>query len=149
MNKQPSWWSNEHTSAWDRVKSAMKRDWEQTKSDLSMHKKGTDIDQGVGDTVKQMAGKEPVPPATMKNPPDMKDTKGMKDSKSSKDHDWNDVEDDYRFGVGARRQYGGTWNTGVESSLAKDWGELNRDRSWDEVKPRVRRAWEIDPDKSK
>lgn len=44
------------------VKEALKRDWEQTKSDLTGHKKGQDLDQNVGDTVKQATGKEPLPP---------------------------------------------------------------------------------------
>ncbi|MFL5320033.1 MAG: hypothetical protein ACJ790_10300 [Myxococcaceae bacterium] len=46
-----------------KVKEAFKRDWEQTKHDIT--RKGTDLNQNVGDTVKQAAGKEPVPgPAT-------------------------------------------------------------------------------------
>jgi hypothetical protein len=55
MNK-PKWWTPEDDSAWDRVKGAMKRDWEQTKADLTGGRKGTDIDQDVDDTVKQAFG---------------------------------------------------------------------------------------------
>ncbi|HLL25517.1 MAG TPA: hypothetical protein VK427_25445, partial [Kofleriaceae bacterium] len=61
---KPNWWNQEHDSAWDRVKDAMKRDWEQTKSDLTFGRTGTDLDQDVGDTVKQMAGKEAIPPTS-------------------------------------------------------------------------------------
>ena len=50
------------------AKEAIKRDWEQTKSDLTGGKKGEDLDQDVGDTVKQAAGKEPVPPRGVPNP---------------------------------------------------------------------------------
>ena len=39
---------------------ALKRDWEQTKSDLP-GLEGKDLDQDAGDTLKQAAGKEPVP----------------------------------------------------------------------------------------
>jgi hypothetical protein len=42
------------------TKDALKRDWEQTKSDLP-GMEGKDLDQDVDDTVKQAAGKEPVP----------------------------------------------------------------------------------------
>jgi hypothetical protein len=44
-----------------KVKDALKRDWEQTKHDFSK-KSGEDLDQDVGDTLKQAAGKEPIPP---------------------------------------------------------------------------------------
>jgi hypothetical protein len=44
----------------DRAKDALERDWEQTKSDLP-GVEGKDLDQDVDDTVKQAAGKEPVP----------------------------------------------------------------------------------------
>ncbi len=32
---RPQWWTDQHTSTWDRVKEALRRDWEQTKADLS------------------------------------------------------------------------------------------------------------------
>jgi hypothetical protein len=44
----------------DRVGDALDRDWEQTKSDMP-GLEGKDLDQDVDDTVKQAAGKEPVP----------------------------------------------------------------------------------------
>ena len=42
------------------AKEALKRDWEQTKSDMP-GMEGRDLDQDVDDTVKQAAGKEPIP----------------------------------------------------------------------------------------
>lgn len=50
------------------VKKALERDLEQTKHDLSFGKAGKDLDQDVDDTVKQAAGKEPVPPRNVPNP---------------------------------------------------------------------------------
>ncbi len=44
----------------DGLGEALERDWEQTKSDLP-GLEGKDLDQDVDDTVKQAAGKEPVP----------------------------------------------------------------------------------------
>lgn len=68
--KRPSWWTDQHTSSWDRVKEAFRRDWEQTKADLSGQKSGRDINQDVGDTIKQAAGKQPIPPLNKQNLPD-------------------------------------------------------------------------------
>ena len=51
----------------DRAKDALDRDWEQTKSDLP-GLDGKDLDQDVDDTVKQAAGKEPVPRGSTPNP---------------------------------------------------------------------------------
>jgi len=48
------------------AKEALKRDWEQTKSDVP-GLEGKDLDQDVDDTVKQATGKEPVPPADRPN----------------------------------------------------------------------------------
>lgn len=67
---QNQWWMEErHTSAWSRVKEAMKRDWEQTKKDLRMG--GRELDQDVDDTVKQALGKEAIPPRAVPNAPHM------------------------------------------------------------------------------
>lgn len=48
------------------AKDALKRDWEQTKSDLP-GLEGEDLDQDVGDTLKQAAGKQEVPPDDVPN----------------------------------------------------------------------------------
>jgi hypothetical protein len=123
--KNPSWWNDKHEGAWERTKSAMKRDWEQTKSDFSSTK-GHDLDQSAGDTVKQAAGKQPIPPGNQPNP--------------SK---WEDVEPIYRYGVGAREQYGQQdWNPELESKLANDWRSTDINRPWDEAKGYVRKAWQ-------
>jgi hypothetical protein len=131
MNK-PKWWNQEHDSAWDRVKDAMKRDWEQTKSDLTGGRKGRDIDQDVGDTVKQAAGKQPIPPTSSKNPPDVDDK------------DWKRVESEHQYGVGARSQYANhnDWDDRLEGKLKEEWGDMKSGRTWDEVKGSVRRGWE-------
>jgi hypothetical protein len=132
MNK-PSWWNEKHDSTWDRIKSAMRRDWEQTKADVSG--KGHDLNQGVGHTVKQAAGKEPIPPGDTPNLP----------KRSDKIESWEDVESSYRYGVGARSQYGmesPRWDDRLESKLSSEWDSLKDGRKWDEVKSSVRRAWD-------
>ena len=47
MKWQPAWWNDNHASAWDRVKEAMRRDWEQTKHDLHI-KGGHELNQDIG-----------------------------------------------------------------------------------------------------
>jgi hypothetical protein len=66
-NANPTWWTSKHASAWERVKAAFARDWDQTKHDFSK-RHGHDLDQNVGDTVKQAAGKEYEPPPNEPNP---------------------------------------------------------------------------------
>lgn len=124
----PKWWNEEHESTWGRVKAAMKRDWEQTKADMSS--KGRDLDQDVDDTVKQAMGKQSIPPP---------------DQPNRDDQDWNKVEEGYRYGVGARSQYGSQyndWDDRLESKLRDEWGDMRSGRTWDEVKSSVRRGWD-------
>ena len=130
MNK-PSWWNENHEGTWDRIKGALKRDWEQTKADVSS--KGHDLDQSAGDTVKQAAGKQPIPPGNAPNA----------SPNASKNETWDDVEPRYRYGVGAQTQHGGEgWNDRVESKMREEWTQLKNGQTWDEVKSAVRRAWD-------
>lgn len=69
LSSRPQWWTDKHTSTWDRVKAALRRDWEQTKADFSSDS-GADLNQEIGDTVKQSVGKEPIPPLSVKTRPD-------------------------------------------------------------------------------
>jgi len=129
MNNDPSWWTEKHESTWSRVKAAMKRDWEQTKADFTTKKKRHDIDQDVGDTVKQAAGKEVIPPA------------GVPNHETS----WDTVEAPARYGRGAREQFAGEhpkWDDKLESKLSDDWTTLKNGRRWEEVKGSVRHGWD-------
>jgi len=124
----PKWWNDEHESTWTRVKAAMKRDWEQTKADVSS--KGRDLDQDVGDTVKQAAGKQPIPPLSQK---------------TRDEDDWDTAEEGVRYGVGARSQYGSSyhdWDDRLEGKLREEWRDMKSGRTWDEVKSSVRRGWD-------
>lgn len=60
MDKHNHYWKPEHESGWERFKDAMAADWEQTKNDFGSDT-SRDLDQDVDDTVKQMAGKQPIP----------------------------------------------------------------------------------------
>jgi len=126
MNK-PTWWNEKHDGTWQRVKGALKRDWEQTKEDFTRRSKREDLNQDVGDTVRQAMGKEPIPPDHVPNP------------------DWDKVEPDYQYGVGARMQYGDehkAWDDRLESKLRDEWKSIDDRGAWDDVKGRVRRGYE-------
>lgn len=125
----PKWWNEEHESTWGRVKAAMKRDWEQTKADVSS--KGRELDQDVDDTVKQAMGKQAIPPISQPN--------------KNADDDWKRAEEGYRYGVGARSQYGRDytdWDDRLEGKLKEEWRDMKSGRTWDEVKSAVRRGWD-------
>src|SRR5258708_9201891 len=125
QQRNPHWWNEEHDSGWDGVKAACKRDWEQTKHDLGG--KPPDTDQGVSDTVKQAAGKQPIPP---RGQPTFEQT-----------------EDAYRFGFGARSQYRlrfSNWDDQLENQLRQDWNQTYKDRDWARYRDFVRRGWDYD-----
>ena len=61
----PTWWTRRHASRWNRVKDALRRDWEQTKADLGPMATGN-LDQRIGDTVRQAIGSEPLPTPSQK-----------------------------------------------------------------------------------
>jgi len=128
MNKNPKWWNKDNDSAWERVKAAFRRDWDQTKHDFGG--KQPDMDQHVGDTVKQAAGKQPIPPRGQPA--------------------YEDFEVAHRFGFGARRQYGSTysnWDNNLETELQRDWRETYNDRDWTKYREEVRRGWDYDEEK--
>ncbi len=114
---QPAWWSNDYDSAWDRVKDAFRRDWEQTKHDFGGN--APDLNQNVGDTVSQAAGKQPIPAGNVPN--------------------YDENEPAFRYGYGARMHYGERypeWNDDLDRQLQADWPE-----DWDNSREQVRRGW--------
>lgn len=119
----PTWWNDSHNSAWERTKEALHRDWEQTKADLS--NRGKELNQDAGDTVKQAAGKQPIPPADEPNSPT-----------------WDEAAPALRYGYGARQHFAGRdWDDDLERDLAKDWSGTG-DSSWERVKGAVKRGWD-------
>ncbi len=133
MKWQPKWFTTEHASAWDRVKEAMRRDWEQTKHDLHM-KGGHELNQGLSDTVKQAAGKEAMPPIDKANPPKVIGS-------------WDDVELPLEYGYAARMKYGEAhtaWTNELETTLRSEWdqGRSATGRAWDDVRDHVKRGYE-------
>lgn len=121
--RDPEWWTDEHTSSWDRVKEAFRRDWEQTKHDFGAG--GKDLKQDVPDTLAQAAGTRSVPPPTQPN--------------------YEADEPAARFGYGARRYYGDRyprWNSDLETRLRQDWDASMSDADWERHRSLVRRGWD-------
>lgn len=121
-HKNPAWWTQDHESSWERAKDALQRDWEQTKADVS--DAGRELNQDAGNTVKQVLGKEAIPPAGVPN------------------SDWSSNEAAVRYGHGARQYFGETaWSEPLESKLRSDY-EASEPGAWEKVKHAVRRGWE-------
>jgi len=146
---QPSWWNEEkHGSAWQRVKEAMHRDWEQTKNDFGG--KAPDLNQDVGDTVKQAVGADPVPPPSAKTPPSSAELKRAAKREAKAEmrgpvERWNDVESRLAYGYAARSYYATMyphWDDGLESELRNEWDKSKPEKAWDEVKHDVRRGFD-------
>lgn len=133
--KNPSWWNDTHTSAWEKTKDAFHRDWEQTKADFSKSK-GQELNQNAADTVKQATGKEAVPPDHVANAKPRHD--------ESTHGDYATAEPALRYGYGASSQFAEhkSWDDKLESKLSTDWDNLKSGRTWNDVKTHVRSGFE-------
>lgn len=107
QNRNPKWWTKEHDSSWENVKTAFRRDWEQTKHDFGSDK-AADLQQSAVDTVKQAAGKEPA----IRN--------------------FDSAEPAFKYAQGAKAQYHGeVWNDEFEKKLSADYpGDWKSDRDY-------------------
>jgi len=124
--RPPFWKEEQFSSSWERVKTAMMRDWEQTRHD--MHAGGHELRQNIGDTVNQARGKEAVPANDGLNPAKVVDTLRAD-------------EIPFGYGYGARTQYGTQykeWNNDLEQKLRMDWEGGKAPTQWDEVKDKVK-----------
>jgi len=118
-------------NTWDRIKEALRRDWEQTKHEFSSNA-GHELNQDIGDTLKQAAGKQPIPFDDRPNPPRVIDT-------------WDNAEHAIQFGYEAANRYGERfreWSSQLDSVLANNWRERPGARDWSEVRHYVRHGFE-------
>jgi hypothetical protein len=132
MEINAKWWNKQNDSSWERVKEAFKRDWDQTKHDMGG--RHPDTHQNVSDTVKQAAGLESIPPRGMPTEEEIDDP-------------YHFVEVAYRFGYGARSQYGkqySGWDKTLETQLETDWREAYVGLDWEKYKDAVQRGWNYD-----
>ncbi len=127
--KDPSWWHDNHSQAWERAKEALRRDWQQTKADFGAG--GHQLNQSVGNTLEQAAGRQPLPPANSPNP------------SANGDLAWDVAEPAVRYGYGARSHHGDSdWSPELEGTLREEWRTTLPDTPWDRVKHAVRRGWD-------
>jgi hypothetical protein len=129
--KNPQWWNEKHESAWNRVKLAMKRDWDQTKHDLGG--KEPETNQSVGHTTRQASGKEAIPPRGQPA--------------------YEELEPAHRFGYGARSKYGKDhpkWDDKLETQLENDWNVTYpaRKQTWMQDRAAIRYGWDYEYDES-
>lgn len=166
MHKDPTWWNDDHTATWDRVKAAFRRDWEQTRHDLSGGRKGADLNQDVGDTVSQAFGDRHIPPPGVANPYDADELRrkvnaaerdlareeeryeegasavaDRLDRLEPTEAEWEWASVPLRYGVAASRRYG-TWNPEVERLVRDEWTDLHPEREWALDREEIRSAWE-------
>jgi hypothetical protein len=121
------WKKAKHGRAWDRAKEALKRDWSPIKADFHANS-GKELRQGADDTMKQAAGREPIPPQKQANPPD-----------------FDKVEPAIAYGFGAHEEYGQkypTWDERLEANLSDEWDFAETGMTFDDVKHYVRHGWD-------
>jgi hypothetical protein len=81
----PPWWTTKHATAWEGAKEALRRDWEQTVSDLTPNG-GAQLNQSVGDTLLQATGNQVVPSRTTKTHPDQPEDVARRARRELEDH---------------------------------------------------------------
>jgi hypothetical protein len=105
----------------------------QTKHDLGLG--GRELNQSVGDTVRQVTAKQHLGPLHEPNP-------------QATVVDWSEAAIPYGYGYGARMHYGRTypvWTEALEDELAREWqntGPSSRRAEWDRVRQLVKRGYE-------
>ncbi len=127
--KRPAWYSDADDTAWEKIKAAFQRDWQQTKHDFGG--KAPNLNQQVGDTVAQATGSKAIPPANVKTP----------HSTDGKLEGYNEADEPaYRYGFAASRHYGKSddWNDQTEANLRKEWGD---EKEWEHRRDAIRRGW--------
>jgi hypothetical protein len=123
----PQWWTSENDAAWEDVKAAVKRDWDQTKHDLGGNE--PDTNQQVGNTIRQAEGKEVIPPRGLPT--------------------YEEVEPAFRFGYGARVIYGEEylyWDDALEARLKIEWEAIEpaRKQTWMQDVAAMRFGWDYE-----
>ena len=112
-------------SAWTSVKIDMRRQWNQTKNlncddSIICSRGGTTFNRITGEQIKY----------------------------SCDQSTFDKFEPAYRFGYGARLEYGDAypvWNNNLELRLIKDWWGMNpnRDQTWEDDREAIRYGWEF------
>lgn len=133
LSSRPQWWTDKHSSTWDRVKAALRRDWEQTKADFSSDSGAVRVKAQGKIASEQQAAREKIAEAQRKA-----------SERVASVRDWNQVESAIQYGYGARLQYADspTWDDQLESRLRHEWTQLKNGDTWEDVQPHVRHGWD-------
>lgn len=109
-----NWWAPEHTSSWDRVKTAFRRDWEQTKARVGAAAPPPGGQQA-SDTLAQISGRQELSTTTFEAD-----------------------EPAFRYGFGAAHHYGDRdWSPALEDELRANYGGM-----WPDAKDNIRAGWD-------
>jgi hypothetical protein len=157
----PLWWSPKHTSAWERTKAAVRRDWEQTKHDMTGG--GHDLNQHAGQTVRQVSGKSPMPFGNAPNLPDAHDIARharddakatLKDAKSAAADDVQAAKAGAAADVRTAKDHAAA-STHAANARETRWEESEKavrygfgaalapHREWSATQPELRKEWAI------
>jgi hypothetical protein len=119
----PSFWTARQESAWARVKAALRRDWEQTKTDFGLGM--AHLHQSAGDTIRQATGRRPLPG----------EETGL---------DWDLSRHAIRLGYGAASfwSYDRVWGEALEDRLRVEWTAMATGLPFEDAIPLVRYGWE-------
>ena len=124
----PGWWLSEHTTAWERTKDALRRDWLATMSDfdaaasrqLARNIRGG---PGLGGATVMALFEGPATPPPMV---------------------FELAEPALRYGFAAASHYRAhaVWNDALEAVLRNEWTQRPDARAWSVVVDDVRRGWD-------
>ena len=124
----PKWWSQENEAAWERVRPAMKREWDETEHDVETSG-NPDTNSISSHMARQARGKQATLPQNQLT--------------------YEEMEPAYRFGYGARLAYRAEypqWDDLLERRLREDWRILDpaRNHRWEKFRDAVRFGWDFD-----
>jgi hypothetical protein len=125
QNKNPDWWTDKQETAWNHVKTAIKRDWKGNKNDVAGSRADTLLP--VENSAQQASGNSVVP--LLGQPT------------------YDELEPAYRFGYGAHSKYSGEypdWDDGLELCLIEDWRVMQPARKvkWEQDRAAIRYGWD-------
>jgi hypothetical protein len=124
----PVWWLTEYTTAWERTKDALRRDWLATMNDFdaaASRQLARDLRRGMGfegAPAMVMFEAPPTPPPKV----------------------FELAEPALRYGFAAASHYHAhaVWNPALEAVLRSEWTQSPTARPWSVVVDDVRRGWE-------
>lgn len=118
----PVFWSDDHASAWARIRDAIAKDWLQTRFDLGL-KGGVDLGQDVGDTIGEaISAAEPERRALS----------------------WEEAQPAVRLGHGASRHFAArSWDSPLQGLLRAEWERMDTGVSWGDARSFVHDGWRL------